>query len=657
MPEPGSTAAEVASGEVPAGERSWPRPLTIAYAAAVALLVGAVLWAGVRAQLNGWIPTGDNAFLAMRSRAVFSSHAPLLSSASSAGADAASTYNHPGPSMLYLISPVTFTLGSAWTAMAVAMVNAAVVAVIAVLARAAARPLLAAAVLAATGGLVAAMGSALLVDPWNPHFATLMLLAALVATWSVWCGVRWAVPAAIVAAALAGQTHLSFAGVAVLSAVLALAAVIVRVMRSDGPERTSWLRWAAGGLVGGLVAMAPTIIEQVSNGSDGNLVRILRGGDTDAVTVSAGQSLSVGARAFMVPPFLQRWSWPVSGLGDDLPSRPTTALLLLIVAIVSGLSLWWAVRRSDRSVLSLIWLPLAVAAFGTVISWSFPLRLGVPIPYFRWLWPAAALWSAAIAAPAVEWVLRRWAPRQAVTAGTGVFVALAIVAAVATVAPHNAALAGSSPEGQEMSRELFAQFPDDTRYLGTVEVIASPQEGPLMSFTPALMDHLDELGVVVRSSDPVLVQQSGEHHRATGDEEWVITMVGPDTGAAAGPAGGRRLAVHDALDPDERAALERDLASSEAQLTGATVQLTPKGVASGDADLQRLTELRDQPQVLARERLLPTAIRNGFVTITPAAGTTIDPEFVADVAERAFTTDGRTFAVWLVPRKEWHPDD
>ena len=95
-----------------------------------ALVVAIMVMWGIRASTSRWIPTGDDAFLSLRTRHVLSSDPILLNNASSAGPSAGSQYNHPGAFPLTLLSPVTLLGGPGSLALATALVNAAWVALI-----------------------------------------------------------------------------------------------------------------------------------------------------------------------------------------------------------------------------------------------------------------------------------------------------------------------------------------------------------------------------------------------------------------------------------------------------------------------------------------------------------------------------------------------
>ncbi|MFN7148884.1 MAG: hypothetical protein ACK4V6_05325, partial [Microthrixaceae bacterium] len=193
---------------------------------AVVVLVGVIAWR------TGWRPVGDDAFLVMRARDVFSANPPLLSTASSGGASAELAYNHPGPIVQYLNAPFVAVLGTSGAALGCAVLNATSIAAALVLVRRTARPALATAILAAVAGLVWSMGSEILVDPWNPHISTLPLLCGVLGVWAAMNGTAMGVPVAVLGSSVAAQTHLSMTVLGVLLAAAALVVAVVQLVRT-----------------------------------------------------------------------------------------------------------------------------------------------------------------------------------------------------------------------------------------------------------------------------------------------------------------------------------------------------------------------------------------------------------------------------------------
>lgn len=636
----------------------WDPLVVRLYWAATALIVGVVAYHGLRSTLTHWLPVGDDAFLTVRSRAVFSSHPPLLSTASSAGAGAAVTFNHPGAAVLWFTAPFVRVLGSSGMALGVATLNSLAVGAVAWCARRATRAALAAGVLAATAGVVWSMGSQVLVDPWNPHVATLVFLVLVVGTWAVWQGVGAAAPIAVVAGALAAQTHLSFVAVAAVLAGAVFVSIALQARAAPDPaRRRSWWRVAGLSLLAGIVVLAPTFVEQAAHGTDGNLARILDGTGSSAVTVGPSQVGSVVVAVLLRPPGFLRGSWGMSMYTTDLPGPTATLVGIVVIAAAVGGGIAAAVRRRDTAVVRILALGAAVVVVGGLASLSYPLRVGVPIAYFRWLWPAAAVLAAGVGIPVLEALIRslgrRW-PALGTSGASMVAIGAAAVLALVNIPVANDDLAGSSTWAQRMSLAMLDEAGPRLREIeGAVEVFPSLQEGPLMAFTGALIDDLNANGIDVRSSDPVIVQQIGGQHRATGREPWVLVMTGPDVSDAAAPAGGERLGTVTALGPVQRRALDTELTSMQRRLRGATAELTPAGRAAGDPALEGLTGPIEHPDLFLHDRMLAPALRHDLLRIHPRPGVEIDDDRVADLSERAFHADGRTFALWLVPRAEW----
>ena len=220
----------------------WSRPVVRAYWIAAGALALVILVCGIVAVATNWTPTGDDSFLVMRARDVISANPPLLSTASSGGASAGTAYNHPGPIVQYLNAPFVWALGTTGAALGCAVINAVCVLAIAWMGRRSTRAAVAAPILAGTAAVCWAMGSEVLIDPWNPHIATLSFFTLVVAAWAVLRGRPAALPIGIVAGSLAAQTHLSFAAIsAVAVAIMTATAVIhgvraVRAGRSDDPS-------------------------------------------------------------------------------------------------------------------------------------------------------------------------------------------------------------------------------------------------------------------------------------------------------------------------------------------------------------------------------------------------------------------------------------
>lgn len=536
---------------------------------AVTLVVaGVVVLAGVLASARGWIPTGDDAFLSLRTRHVISSDPILLNNASSGGPSAGTRYNHPGAFPLTLMSPVTLIGGPGSLALATALVNAAWIVGISLMVRrivGRGGQMLA---LGAMALLVASMTSTLLVDPWNPNYGIWPLAAAIVATW----GVRryhdellWVV---VLASSVAFQTHLSYV---VPAGVLALWALWPVVRRWRELRRSLLVAAAVGA-----VANAQMLADQAFG--TGNLLKILRGSGFDEATVSPYQVMAVLASKTSIGP--ESWDHPV--LLDEVPPWGQTVLNLGLLAAVVAACVVWLRRRERWNALSLLAV-LAVAALPSmVVATRFPLRIGIPLPYFRWVWPIVVILYAVIAAVAYGRYgsVFRSRRREWAVAGHVAVVAFALLAFLPGDRPNSPNPAWA----QDITAEFAPAAVDATRGRGPVLVQQSIQEAALWVI-PGLMDQLDAAGIDVRATDEVLVQQTSESYRATGDERWQLLLRNPELGAEL-PEGARRLASVDPLSSAERAEWQRlDGRLRQRVLAPGAIVVTEVGRGETDADV------------------------------------------------------------------------
>ena len=210
---------------------------------------------------GNWHVVGDGAEIAWHSWTTLAGQPPLVGQPTRLGHN---LYD-PGPLEYWLlavpvhIDPVRGVLwGSALCCMAAAS-----------LAIEATRSILGQAGGMLTGGLILVMiewSPTLAIKPyWNPCFGAFFYAAALAACWAVMSGrCRWW-PAVVVTASAAAQAHLMFA---VASAGLTLLAFTVGVFARPGAK--SSYRWAAGGLIAGMVCWSGPLIQQFT-GQPGNL--------------------------------------------------------------------------------------------------------------------------------------------------------------------------------------------------------------------------------------------------------------------------------------------------------------------------------------------------------------------------------------------------
>ncbi len=643
----------------------WSPMVARCFTVATLLLIGVIVFAGLRTSLGGWTATADDAFLTLRSRDVFSTQPPLLSTASSGSQLGGETFNHPGPLALYLTAPFVAIGGSGAMPLACALINAAAVAAIALLVRRNARPTLAAAVLAATAVLVWSMGSGLLADPWNPHLAMLSFLAAVIATWATVRGDAPAVPWALLFASLAGQTHLSVTPLAVALALVCVATVITRLVTTRrlgaANEFRRWLRWGGIGLAVGLLSALPPIIEQIAHGSDGNLARLSRSTGLGSETVGLERAVATLVQKLVVPPFFGRGSWEVPVYG---PTFVTGAALVLGVVAVIGFcaaTIWTAARRRDDELVPLAVLVTGLLVLGTLVAARLPtFLLGLRLSNVRWMWPLAALtWATWVSGPA-DWLQRRATDRGVTHDGAAhdgaprrrpepvgaavALLAITAIAAVATIPPHHDDLSGSVPGDRALLDQWWRSAGSQLSGLGAVQLDGGTT-GRELFVSPGLINALDEADVSVGISDEGQLQQTGEHRRRTGNEPWILTIQSADAPPPSPDA--RMVATTSVATPEEAAAIDAQVA--ELSRTIRTADLRPGDGLSDEERTQRFDSIVEE------FRTDPTAAlsSNGFAGLLDAGVFTVDGQDAATLARtvrRASELRGNRISLWLTPR-------
>lgn len=612
------------------------------------LVAGAVVLMGAVASAKGWIPTGDDAFLSLRTRHLFSTDPILLNNASSAGPSAGSQYNHPGAFPLTLLAPVTLIGGPGSLALATAIVNAAWLALIAFMVRRIAGTTAQLGALFGLAVLVWSMGGTFLIDPWNPTYGILPVATMVVAAWGTRLGHTRMLAVTVFAASVAFQTHLSLTVLSAAVGAWALLGVVVDGYRARRDERVDDLRRTIRALglavVVGLVVNAQMLVDQVFG--TGNLGKIIEGTGFKEATVSLRQIAGVLASKLILRPMWLRGSWDGPVLPADEPSTGAIVLGLLVVGIITVLAIRAARRRSPELVTLFGVLGVAFVS-SSLVATRFPLRIGIPLPYFRWVWPLAAIWAAAAAASlyASPDLWRAFAPADESkrrSAGALVVSALTIVVLGIAFVPTNVDISPNPAWAQDISRDFSAAAVRETSDREPVVIDQSIQEAALWVI-PALMDQLDAAGVEVRADDAVLVQQTDDRYRASGSERWhLATRGGLQIDDA--PPGGREIARHDALSASQRRELDRLVDDLGPALEGPeAIRLTATGRAETDAaDLEHLTTGELPVEELLRSVPFRLALDRGAIQ---APG--VDQDDLRRALDLGALDGGRSIALYL----------
>lgn len=493
--------------------------------AAVALTIVALAPViSVVAQRAGrpYLPMQDSAVMDLRVRDVltFSANTPLVGAYSHFG------WNHPGPTIFYLVAPFAWVFGNAaWAT----LVGFALLQGIAVIwtARLAWK----------TGGLawtavwMAIMaltyigtGPAVLQVAWNPSVAVPFFVLYLLQCWVVARGDPRRLLGLLFVASFLVQAHIGYAVlVAVLGgwALVRLAVELRRQRRWPG-----WLDWIPASAVAIVVWIPAVVLDPVINGSS-NLSRIVhfylhRPKQFPHAGLDAG--LGYLATEFRwLPPWLGGAEPVNSVLRQD--ALPSAVAWLAIPAVLIGLA-WWSAWRSRRRglelVVELVALMVLASAFSlTMIQGERSLYL------FYWRVAAGVatvvLLGVTIGADLGAALARRLTARPTTGAlrhvGTAVLVAVAAVGFL-WVAP--AAGNGRGPQSglEPAASTILAQLRQDGQPDG--KAIVRAWGGTTGGLATSVLDQL------AREGKPVYVDRTLGYElgygRAAGPEDvrWVL---------------------------------------------------------------------------------------------------------------------------------------
>jgi len=541
---------------------------------AVAFALLPIVVALVRALAGHWVPVGDDAYFAIRSRDVFGSHIPLLGTWTSASLNVGREINNPGPLYFDLLAIPVAALGpSAGVAVGAALVNGGAVVGIAAAARRRGGTLVTVLAMLVTGLLAWAMGSLLLFDPWQPHAMLLPFLCFMLLAWSLACGDLVVLPWAVGLGSLLGQTHLTYvflAGALGAWGIVGLVLELRRRRRHDeerpGPRRVVQVVVVA--VIVGAVCWLPPVVEQLFR--DGNLGALVASSSFDGPVLGARHAVQVTAKVLTLPPFWSRSGFsdaftPASGGihagpgGIGLATLPEFGLalgsLLPLVAVLAVAGVLRA-RKGDRTSAAAAVTALVALAAGFWTASRLPTAIfGVAAHQLRWLWPVGAFaLLVVLVAGCRAWAERGQRPRAPVLVVTATV--LVAVVAIANLPAHDA---GAGPAGDGYAIPIVRSLDRQVaraRLRGPVLVdvrdvtFGEPYNAPMMAA-------LQRAGVDFVATDSTLVRQLGPGRRARRGEARtrVFDVVGDR--AATVPPGTQRIAYHAGLDRTERSELAR----------------------------------------------------------------------------------------------------
>jgi hypothetical protein len=526
------------------------RPAAVAVAL---LLVLPIVISGVRAVADGWLPSGDEALIGIKSLDVFSRHPPLTGQPSTTG-QFVRTF-HPGPIEFWSFAVPVRVFGlRIGMLVGAGAVNAAGVAV-------------AAWVLFRRGGpgvglagsilLAAAMwsqGTALLTDTISSSMGGLPFLAVAVLAWAVAAGDHRLLPLAVVVACWTAQQHLSVVLPVAVASMWALGALAWRTWRArqrSGVPARPVLLWLAAGLAVGLVLWAPVLVEEVT-GDPGNLTAVARFSQHDGrPTLGPLSGARQAARAVGVPPMFTR----TTVVGSDLwapigPLAAATAALVVGALLAVGLSF----RRRAPELSMMAFTALVIAAGG---AWNGSNVLATiernRIAFYRWSWAVAILTWTALGWAAGRLLAERRAeragdldrpvPARSVNPTVRRLSVPLVVVVLAAFAVHSAVADGPDDERRDavafdLERAVISavdrEITDDGPYL-----LISKGSLAALSVGPALAAHLVEQGVDLQVT-PWAATGYGRHRRYRPGTVQGVIVVFSGKGSIEAPPG-RRL--------------------------------------------------------------------------------------------------------------------
>jgi hypothetical protein len=530
------TTADEAPGEV--GEAAAPEPGRSRgdRALLAGLLVAVnlpVLVATVRALAGGWQPMGDNGIMLVRARDVGTGHNPLLGMWTSASALFDADLNHPGPLYFDALALPVRVLGP-WVGLAVGamLVNMAASSFAVVAGRRISGTDSMVAVAVVVVAMQFAMGSELLFDVWQPNALVLPFVAFLVAAAAVASGDVAMAPWMIGIGSLVVQTHISHA-VLVTVLVLVSGGLCAWAVRRAG-EPVAWRRPVVVAVVVGLVAWAQPLIEQFTSEGDGNMTRIL-----DASSVGGATPIGWDRAPRLMAEIMARGPWftrdsygrAIPPIAADEPATgavtfgPAVAVLVALAAVLLVVGVV-STRRGRRGVASLAWVALAAMGTALVVLATSPVNAaGISVHQMRWLWPIAAVVTAALAAALA--LLVRSRPRL-----HGGLLALGCLTA-AVVAGFNVPTFLSDSKGPTESAPLLD---DALELVGGVEALEGrgtvlyDDSGLLFAepFSGMTFAEMQDRGIPFVVENEGLIRQFGESRRDDGTADLRLWQVQGD---------------------------------------------------------------------------------------------------------------------------------
>lgn len=364
------------------------KPQLIMVGAIVAVLMvpfAVSLW---RAHGVGWVPSGDDALIGLRSLDVFSSHRPLIGQPSTSHLYSQDIgTHHPGPIEFYWLAIPVRALGpSVGMLWGIAALNlcAVLVALWVVFRRGG--PAVAAWASVLMLGVLWAQGTAILSDPISSSAGGISLLALGALCWAIADGDVRLLPLGSFFTAWVLQQHLAIVVPAAALVVFAVGGCCLRGYqrwKTKDEDEDSWWPWIGAGVGTSFVLWSPVLVQQVT-GDPGNITAIVQYARTsDSPSLGWGKGIRQAIRSLGLPPMFLRDDLR----GDEIYNGPIAWYEMVVSAASYGVLAATAVvaRNRRRALSTLSALVIAVAVSGVYNGSSVPDSIeAFRANFYRW---------------------------------------------------------------------------------------------------------------------------------------------------------------------------------------------------------------------------------------------------------------------------------
>jgi len=604
--------------------------------------------AAVRTAIHRWVPAGDNGLLLLRTADVATLNHPWLGTWTSASLTAGTNFNNPGPLLFDLLAGPVKLLGyGIGMPLGLALVNGASVIGAALVARRQAGSRAVVPMMVAATCIAWAMGSELLIDPWQPHVLMLPFLFILALLWGITCGDLVLVPWFAAVASLLVQTHLSYSFLILFFTIGLVAAVVFHAHRTPS-KRAGLARLGATTAIVFFGLWMQSFIEQLFGAGQGNLGRLVSSSSNSQTKIGLKLGTRLIASVMVLPPWFARWAFvdavpstPYIGTGPSqqlivsgVVSFRVAAPALLFFVGIAALLLWRAIGARKRVVVAALAMVegLVVSAVAAMIVMPAGIA-GLSAHQMRWLWTMSAFSIVALVASAIV-VLRveldaraarastpavsaRWPTLIGTASMVGGVTATIVFATMACPTFYQSA----GPTADHDSRDSVAAMIRQMSALRGHAALLFDDTGLRFaeSYSGAVLAELGQLDVPFEVANPGMVRQVGEGRKVSGRaRERLYIREGDD--AATIPPGADRVVFVPGLSASDLA--ERDVLVEEwtGRLTERTVTLSDSGktaLASGALGLsQAQIDGLDNPRAVVEFGLFSVAATQGWLDLT-----------------------------------------